>query len=75
MKPTIGRIVHYVHRGEDLPAIITHVEEDERVSLVVFSAYHPHGTIPFFIVPHSELENHDNTWHWPETRVEEVVRG
>lgn len=71
MKPTIGRIVHYVTTFVDSgktavrPAIITAVEtdsEEEKVSLTVFhnnAIEHVHG------IPNDEGEMPIQTWHWP----------
>ena len=82
MKPSVGRIVHYVsygtpkgeYKSECRAAIIAEVKEDETCALVVFN---PSGLF-FNDCPHDEpifkdeLEHHSTggTWHWPE-RVEQ----
>jgi hypothetical protein len=80
MKPSIGRVVHYVSYGtpggeygsECRAAIIASVKNDpgtghQVCDLAVFS---PQGLF-FNRVPYSE-EHKGGTWHWPE-RVEEPV--
>ena len=63
MKPTIGRIVHYIVGGQHLAAIIVHVWSDIRVNLISFDS---NGRIlPRASVLYSEY-NGENTWHWPE---------
>lgn len=68
MKPTIGRIVHFVDSNEDenycQAAIITSVDtENKKVSLTVFGK---HGSR----IEHKISEGKNNlelfTWHWPE---------
>lgn len=81
MKPSVGRIVHYVSYGTpggEYPsvcraAVITEVQSDTNISLCVLN---PTGQFFNTHVSYSE-ENTDNvttfrpgTWHWPE-RVEE----
>jgi hypothetical protein len=70
MKPTIGRIVHYVDFNKNhWPAIVTHVEEASGVlSLTVFTAlkaYERNEGILCVAVIHGENEE-PGTWHWPE---------
>lgn len=76
-KPSVGRIVHYVHfsDGEHLAAIITRINEDG-VSLEVFSD--DHSKIISRSIKHVEpedvkdlkgdqrIESFYGTWHWPE---------
>ena len=60
MKPSIGRIVHYVaNDGRHAPAVICEVYLDDVVALSVFQ--HPTKFFECPAVP--------GTWHWPE-RVE-----
>ena len=78
MKPSIGRIVHYVSYGtprgeygrECRAAIVTEVdltvENPQTVGLCVLN---PTGQFFNRTVPHSEDEKQGGTWHWPE-RVE-----
>lgn len=81
MKPSIGRIVHFVQRkpsgyGEGvvhLPAIITSVWGDTCVNLQVFTDgtnsddqnMHPVKWITSITLDASE-EPQELTWHWPE---------
>lgn len=68
MKPSVGRIVHYVPvASPDDPApcqaaIVTAVNDDS-ISLTVFDV-HSHTTWP--TVLQSEPIHQRGTWHWPE---------
>lgn len=67
MRPTIGRIVHFVDAfGYHQAAIVIDVLEGDRVRLAVFHStgrYEP-VTDP---VPHDEVPPHaGRSWHWPE---------
>lgn len=71
MKPTVGRIVHYVSYGtpggeytsECRAALVTAVD-DVRVSLMVAN---PTGVFFKEGVPyHDGKMNPGGTWHWPE---------
>jgi DUF971 family protein len=76
MKPSVGRIVHYVSYGTPggeypsvcraavISAVLTPSEKD--VSLVVLN---PEGMFFNQNVPYSD-DHRGGTWHWPE-RVEE----
>lgn len=75
MKPTIGRIVHYVYgEAEHRPAIIVHVWSPETVQLQVFNDTDPQGRANDArpqvdwqtSVPQDEDEKAPGTWHWPE---------
>jgi len=70
--PSIGRVVHYVHGDQHLPAIITdpaflvyNVEEAPivKVALTVFFPMDPQlmGTVADY-----DPAGAPNTWHWPE---------
>lgn len=63
MKPTIGRIVHYVsaNSGEHFPAIISRIQGDV-ISLHVFE---PAGTLAYRNVQ-QDAGGAYGTWHWPE---------
>ena len=63
MKPTIGRIVHYVVGSAHHAAVIAHVFTETCVNLAVFDF---NGT-PYSrtSVAYSE-EAQDGSWHWPE---------
>jgi hypothetical protein len=70
MKPSVGRVVHYVSAGHSLglfsstcrAAIVTEVKDDATVSLAVFT---PHGALFFEALTYDEA-NAGGTWHWPE---------
>lgn len=70
MKPTVGRIVHYVPYGHipgvqefnHLAAIVTKVTES-RVSLTTFSEQ---GMLAFSGVEQDESGANGHSWHWPE---------
>lgn len=70
MKPSIGRIVHYVDRhGIHNPAIITRVDEHVagRVELTVFSVALS-DPVAYRAVCDDDQENvpYVNSWHWLE---------
>ena len=75
MKPTIGRIVHFVNKfgkgKEVFPAIITNVWSDTCVNLSVFYDGANHG-VPMSQTPFESSVSFDDkpdpdqrTWHWP----------
>lgn len=78
MKPTVGRVVHYVARGSAdgrFPSVcraadITEVEPDTADNLVGLMVKNPTGL--FFHpladsgVAQDETEKRGGTWHWPE---------
>ena len=68
MTPTIGRIVWCrVPEGIDIPAIITHVNDEQHVYVTPFAP--PWIEVSNFLathpVPYSEKPEPD-TWRWPE---------
>lgn len=71
MKPSIGRIVHYVSAGHSLgtysstcrAAIVTDVKDDKTISLAVFA---PKGQLFFEDIVFDGSKS-GGTWHWPET--------
>lgn len=74
MKPSIGRIVHFVvdygNEGKIAPAIITQVWSDTCVNLRVFydgTNHAPSGTEEWKTsCAYDEREKPDpRTWHWP----------
>ena len=75
MKPSVGRIVHYVSYGtpggeytsECRAAIITEVPEN---SLYVHLAVLNPAGMFFNVAKQDEGKHEGGTWHWPE-RVEE----
>ena len=77
MKPSVGRIVHYVSYGtpggefgsECRAAIVTETDPGDPVERVGLCVLNPTGQFFNRTVPHSEDENQGGTWHWPE-RVE-----
>ena len=71
MKPTIGRIVHYVTRiieGEGLvsrAALVAGIEpdgENQELSLCIF---HVGGIEWAHQIPYNEAGDEVATWHWP----------
>lgn len=76
MKPSVGRMVHYVSRGSAdgvfpatcRAAIITETDaEDGIVSLAVLN---PSGLFFDQAIYHDEAEKAGGTWHWPERVAE-----
>lgn len=71
MRPSIGRIVHYMSlgtpKGEFLPAcraaIVTEVDDDDTVGLCVLN---PTGIFLNQHLAHDEDTKAGGTWHWPE---------
>lgn len=61
MKPTIGRLVHYVNNGIIRPALIMEVLDDNKVSLNIFL---PGTEIYMQNVDYSQ-EYADDKWSWP----------
>lgn len=74
MKPTIGRIVHFLANGmmapgNHYPAIITHVFSDTCVNLCVFPKGTPQDASDSGLktsVVFDELMVTIYSWHWPE---------
>jgi hypothetical protein len=77
VKPTIGRIVHYVSYGtpageygkECRAAIITEVDQAvENPQTIGLAVLNPAGMFFNRTVPHNEnaAERPGGTWHWPE---------
>ena len=76
MKPSVGRIVHYVsygtpggeYKSECRAAVVTEVTADPRESAGL-CVLNPEGQFFNRAVPHDEPhdgEYHGGTWHWPE---------
>jgi hypothetical protein len=63
VKPTIGRIVHFIETGTEWPAVITMVHSDTLVSLQVFRQS---DIIPATSVPLGDVDQAPFTWHWPQ---------
>jgi len=70
-QPSVGKIVHFVHGGQHVPAIITDpsfvvretLQPDwEGQALTVF----PVGEPPFTTIACQSDDNVEATWHWPE---------
>jgi hypothetical protein len=75
MKPTIGRIVHFVSSGDDaqhpsahFAAVITHVWSDVCVNLAVFPKGTPldglHSGVKTSVMFNEQPAPY--SWHWPE---------
>lgn len=73
MKPTVGRIVHYVSYGtpggefapEHRAAIITRVPPDT-TGVVDLCVLNPTGLFFNQAVIYDEAMKQGGTWHWPE---------
>jgi len=86
MKPSVGRIVHYVSYGtpggeytsQCRAAVITAVNESRDTSFpdvthilgVSLTVLNPEGMFFNQQVPFNEDEKRGGTWHWPE-RIDE----
>lgn len=68
MKPSIGRIVHYITpHGVHLPAMIISIPHDDTVALHVFQ--HPEVAVQLGQqghVMHDKYGVCPGSWHWPE---------
>lgn len=78
MKPSVGRIVHYVAYNKTcMAAIVTALsdEEPDSIHAVIFISlrnvndYITGGVQFLFNLPHDEADKKPGSWHWPE-RVE-----
>lgn len=75
MRPSVGRIVHYVSYGtpggeyeqECRAAIVTETDSSHTVGLAVLN---PTGVFFNRTVTYDEFGKAGGTWHWPE-RVED----
>lgn len=67
MKPTLGRIVHYMEGGEVYPAIVVHVVKDSPSMLADLAVWNPDATqVSKIAVPFSkEIAKDDCHWFWP----------
>jgi hypothetical protein len=71
MKPSIGRVVHYVSYGtpggeytsECRAAIVTETDTSDTVGLAVLN---PTGMFFNRTIVHDEDGHSGGTWHWPE---------
>lgn len=74
MKPSIGRIVHFVQQdGVHLPAMVISVAKDTAVNLLVFldQRTYPPGFVANYTERHESVHYDEAsklpaTWHWPE---------
>ncbi len=77
-KPTVGRVVHYLHLGggKCLAAVITDVPHSGDVSLSVFmgpqdndpntGAWPAPPVVPITYVHEDQTRQIGRSWHWPE---------
>ncbi len=71
MRPTVGRVVHYISHGspngqylpEHRSAMITAVDSAGGVSLAIFN---PTGIFFSLLVPEDQTAQAPGSWHWPE---------
>jgi len=74
MKPSVGRIVHYVQQdGTHLPAMVVSVHHGDKLNLLVFldQRTYPFGFVANYterqeLVHSDETSKLPATWHWPE---------
>jgi hypothetical protein len=72
VKPSIGRIVHFVVKeGVHRPAVIVTSQDinfdRQMIDVQVFVDPTSDNTIPFRRnTPHDEIQKQPGTWHWPE---------
>ncbi len=73
MKPSIGRIVHFVDSGYHYAAIITRVYSETIVDVTVFVPPHSPQTGVEAVRPVVQIagvffsaSGETGTWHWPE---------
>ena len=62
--PSIGRVVHFVHGDQHVPALITasSIADSFGQALTVF----PVNEQPFTTVADEDEDMRPSTWHWPE---------
>jgi hypothetical protein len=61
MKPTVGRIVHFMEGGQPLPALITKVHNDTCVNLRVFYDSNRNGAWKSSVTQGTG----EASWAWP----------
>lgn len=69
MKPSVGRIVHFIYNGVHHAATIIKVWNDTCVSLAVLNDGTQNGFPDLFVKTSVVLDtqaSQDYTWHWPE---------
>ena len=79
MKPSIGRVVHYVSYGTpggEYPsvcraAVVAAIAEDAPPTFVTLVVLNPEGIFFNHHVQQDEAEHKGGTWHWPE-RVDDT---
>jgi len=66
MKPSVGRIVHYIDplTGKHCAALIIDVDDKDRVNLRVFG--HVGSEWTAFVISNDETYVMLGSWHWPE---------
>lgn len=75
MKPTIGRIVAFQTNGAIIPAIITHVYDQDTVNLVAFTDGHQlRWNRPSRLCTDIKFGLDENQWRWPEIVREESTK-
>ena len=76
MKPSVGRIVHFIETERDneevlrhYAAIITRVWNDSVVNLTVFD-FHGGSSVVRTSIEYGQAGDRRMTWHWPEREEE-----
>lgn len=77
MKPTVGRIVHYVSYGSPggefksqcRAAVVAELPESGKVGDLSLVVINPNGLFFNANCPQDEEEKKGGTWHWPEREV------
>lgn len=70
--PSIGRVVHYVYKGQHCAAVITdpaylvYNVEEAPIAKVALTVFFPMEPLPMVAVADYSADPVPGTWHWPE---------